>query len=350
MKNEHLRFDKYTSIENTYQVPYMVKVQEKVPADMLWDVTEKVHGANCCLITDGTTVEFAKRSGIVGEGGGFFSYEIVLAEMQEKILKAFAYVKEKYETEDKPIKMVQFYGELFGGTYPHEDVKRDSRFGAVQKGLYYAPYQSFYGFDIALVHGNGQDANGYRTWLNPDEEAEVYKDNDIFYARSLFRGTLQECLAFSNAFQTHIPEWLGLPPIEDNICEGVVLKPMVPQFFGNGDRIVLKNKNERFAEKKKEHVHKEVKDLPVVVMNMCKTIGEYINDARLCNVISHEGEFDMPKDFGKLIKLFTEDILNDFVKDHMADWNGLEKANQKLVTKGMNGLASNVIKAHYNIR
>lgn len=348
--NKHLRFDKYTSIENTYQVPYMLKVSEKVPEDMQWDVTEKVHGANCCMITDGVTVEFAKRSGIVGDGEGFFRSEIVLAEHQERILKAFQYVKDKYETEEKPIKMVQFYGELFGGAYPHEEVTRDSRFNAVQKDLYYAPYQSFYGFDIALVHGNGTDQNGYRTWLNPDEEAEVYKENGIFYAQSLFRGTLEECLKFNNAFQTHIPEWLGFPPIADNICEGVVLKPMVPQFFNNGDRIILKNKNEKFAEKKKEHVHKEVKDLPEVVMAMGKSIVEYVTDNRLCNVISHEGEFDMPKQFGVLIKLFTEDILNDFTKDNLAEWNGLEKGNQKLVTKIMTQEAAKVIKSHYGIR
>lgn len=346
--SNHLRFDKYTSIENTYQVPYMLKVQEIVPKDMLWDVTEKVHGANCCMITDGTSVEFAKRSGIVGEGGGFFSYEIVLANHQERILKAFEYIKSKYETPDKPIKQVQFYGELFGGIYPHPAVPRDSRFGSIQKGLYYAPYQSFYGFDIALVHGNGTDQNGYRTWLNPDEEAEAYETNEIFYAKSLFRGTLEECLKYSNEFQTHIPEWLNLPPIEDNICEGVVLKPMVPQFFGNGGRIVLKNKNSRFSEKKGEKEHKEIPVLPEEVLVASVAIEAYITDNRLCNVISHEGEFNMPKEFGNCIKLFTEDILTDFVKEYPL-WNTLDKPSQKAITKVMCQKASAIIKSHYGM-
>lgn len=350
MNTKHLRFDKYTSIENSYQVPYMIKVQEVVPEDMLWDVTEKVHGSNSCMITDGVTVEFAKRSGIVDGEEVFFGSHIVLAEHQERILNAFKYVKEKYETEEKPVKVVQFYGELFGGTYPHNDVPRDNRFNAVQKGLYYAPFQSFYGFDIVICHGNGQDSNGFRTWLNPDEVVDVYKQNEIFYAKSLFKGTLKECLAFNNAFQTHIPEWLGLPPIEDNICEGVVLKPMIPQFFGNGDRIVLKNKNERFYEKKKEHVHKEKVDLPEVIIRMSTIVAEYITDNRLCNVISHEGEFDMPKAFGKLMKFFTSDIMNDFVKEHLAEWNDMEKGNQKIITKIMSQKAAEIIKLHYGIR
>lgn len=341
--SKHLNFNKYSSIENTYQLPFLKKVEEKVPADMLWDVTEKVHGANCSFITDGKVVEFAKRSGIVEKGEGFFCYSVVLAEMQQKILDSFDYIKEHYQS--KPISTVQFYGELFGGYYPHPDVPRDSRFAAVQKGLYYAPYQSYYGFDISIKHEDGT-----REWLNPDQEADVFEKNNIFYAKSLFRGTLKECLAFSNAFQTHIPEWLGLPPIEDNICEGVVFKPMVPQFFNDGARIVLKNKNERFAEKKGEHKHKEVKDVPEVVKYLSIIMLEYVNENRLNNVISHEGEFDMPKAFGKLIKLFNEDIFNDFCKEHLAEWNALEKANQKLVTKQMTAEASHVIKSHYGIR
>lgn len=338
---EHLNFTKYTSIENTYQTPYMEKVRNTVPSDMLWDVTEKVHGANCSIITDGKVIEFAKRTSIVEENEGFFNYEQVLEGIDYKFINAFNYIKDHY---NKPVKVIQFYGELFGGYYPHEDVKRDSRFSAVQKGIYYAPYQYFYGFDIAVCTEDS------REWLNPDEVSDAYNKNGIFYAKSLFRGTLDECLAFSNMFQSHIPEWLGLPVIEGNTCEGVVLKPMVPQFFKTGERIVLKNKNEKFAEKKKEHVHKEVKDLPEVVVTTSNIMNEYVTDARLCNVISHEGEFDMPKAFGKLIKLFTEDILNDFYKEHQEEWNSLEKGNQKLVTKNMTQLASATIKQHYSIR
>lgn len=346
MENE-LKFNKYSSIENTYQTLYLNKVRQIVPKDAIWDVTEKVHGANCCIITNGNDTKFAKRSGIIKEGENFFNYEKVLEEFRPKIINAFNYIKKKYETNETIINLIQFYGELFGGAYPHPDVPRNSQFNSVQKGLYYAPYQSFYGFDIAIVY-KSPDKEG-RFWLNPDEMADVFEKNDIFYSKSLFRGTLDECLKFNNAFQSNIPTWLGLPPIEDNICEGVVFKPMVPYFFNNGDRILLKNKNERFSEKKKEKVHKVIPDLPEDVKKAISTVSEYINDNRLNNVISHEGEFDMPKDFGRLIKLFTMDILNDFIKEYK-EWNSLEKVNQKLVTKEVNSLAVKVIKDHYGIR
>lgn len=346
MENE-LKFNKYSSIENTYQTLYLNKVRQIVPKDAIWDVTEKVHGANCCIITNGNDTKFAKRSGIVKDGENFFNYEKILEEFRPKIINAFNYIKKKYETNETIIDLVQFYGELFGGAYPHPDVPRNSQFNSVQKGLYYAPYQSFYGFDIAIVY-KSPDKEG-RFWLNPDEMADVFEKNNIFYSKSLFRGTLDECLEFNNAFQSNIPTWLGLPPIKDNICEGVVFKPMVPYFFNNGDRILLKNKNERFSEKKKEKVHKVIPDLPEDVKKAISTVSEYINDNRLNNVISHEGEFDMPKDFGRLIKLFTMDILNDFIKEYK-EWNSLEKVNQKLVTKEVNSLAVKVIKDHYGIR
>ncbi len=342
-----LKFNKYSSIENTYQTLYLNKVRQIVPKDAIWDVTEKVHGANCCIITNGNDTKFAKRSGIVKDGENFFNYEKVLEEFCPKIINAFNYIKKKYEANETIIDLVQFYGELFGGAYPHPDVPRNSQFNSVQKGLYYAPYQSFYGFDIAIVYKSPEKEG--RFWLNPDEMADVFEKNNIFYSKSLFRGTLDECLEFNNAFQSNIPTWLGLPPIEDNICEGVVFKPMMPYFFNNGDRILLKNKNERFSEKKKEKVHKVIPDLPEDVKKAISTVSEYINDNRLNNVISHEGEFDMPKDFGRLIKLFTRDILNDFIKEYK-EWNSLEKVNQKLVTKEVNSLAVKVIKDHYGIR
>ena len=311
MENE-LKFNKYSSIENTYQTLYLNKVRQIVPKDAIWDVTEKVHGANCCIITNGNDTKFAKRSGIIKEGENFFNYETVLEEFRPKIINAFNYIKKKYETNETIINLVQFYG-----------------------------------FDIVIVYKSPEKEG--RFWLNPDEMADVFEKNDIFYSKSLFRGTLDECLEFNNAFQSNIPTWLGLPPIEDNICEGVVFKPMVPYFFNNGDRILLKNKNERFSEKKKEKVHKVIPDLPEDVKKAISTVSEYINDNRLNNVISHEGEFDMPKDFGRLIKLFTMDILNDFIKEYK-EWNSLEKVNQKLVTKEVNSLAVKVIKDHYGIR
>lgn len=82
---------------------------------------------------NGNDTKFAKRSGIIKEGENFFNYETVLEEFRPKIINAFNYIKKKYETNETIINLVQFYGELFGGAYPHPDVPRNSQFNSVQK-------------------------------------------------------------------------------------------------------------------------------------------------------------------------------------------------------------------------
>lgn len=41
-----------------------------------------------------------------------------------------------------------------------------------------------------------------------------------------------------------------MPAIADNICEGIVIRPVVPQYLRTGSRALIKSKNEKFAEKK----------------------------------------------------------------------------------------------------
>ena len=89
---------------------------------------------------------------------------------------------------------------------------------------------------------------------------ELFEAESFFYAKTLFRGTLAECLKHPNGFQSKIAEWLGLPAIEDNICEGIVIRPVTPMYLRNGSRVLIKSKNERFAERKS--VKKRNKLLP----------------------------------------------------------------------------------------
>ena len=43
----------------------------------LWAITEKVHGANLCLITDGISTKVAKRSEILQNDDDFFGYQLM---------------------------------------------------------------------------------------------------------------------------------------------------------------------------------------------------------------------------------------------------------------------------------
>ena len=164
-------------------------------------------------------------------------------------------------------------------------------------------------------------------------------------------GTLTECLKQPNAFQSKIAEWLGLPAIEDNICEGIVIRPVTPMYLRNGSRVLIKSKNERFAERKSAKRRTKLFVEPVPYSEELKALiveGEtYVTENRLANVVSHIGEVHFPKDFGKVMGLFSKDVLEDFLKEHGNLYAALEKSEQKLLNKELNKFCTALVKQVY---
>jgi Rnl2 family RNA ligase len=336
-----LEFKKYTSIENTYDKEFMEKIKSEGLDSLQYVVQEKVHGANCCFVTDGQTVRFAKRTGLVETGEMFYNYEELLERYKERIIRLFHRIKERYADTES----ISVYGEMFGGKYPHAEVKNDSKVMNIQKGVFYCPAHEFYGFDLYI---NGLERNKY---LPTDETNQFFEEENIFYAKTLFQGTLAECLEYPNAFQSCIAGWLGLPPIEDNICEGIVIRPAEPVFLRNGSRLLLKSKNSKFAEKKA--VKKRQPALYVeptyseALKQLLAITEEYVTENRLNNVVSKTGQVSIPREMGKLIGLFSKDILDDFLKEQGNNYALLEKSEQKIVNHYINKQATGLIKNVY---
>lgn len=117
------------------------------------------------------------------------------------------------------------------------------------------------------------------------EVNELFEELGFIYVKTLFQGTLTECLKYPIAFQSKIAEWLGFPAIDDNICEGIVIR--------------------------------------------------------------HIGEVHVPKDFGKIMGLFSKDALTDFLKEYGEDYLNLEKSEQKLLNKALNQLSTELVKKVY---
>jgi Rnl2 family RNA ligase len=202
-------------------------------------VTEKVHGANFCIIAsfehglaNAPTVHFAKRTAILGgvdNAEDFYSCRSsgllrTLAPRGEAVLQSLA-AAARGAGEEAP-EAVHVYGELFGGSYPHPDVQRSPGIEAVQMGIWYAPDLHFMGFDVAY------ESVGSRTFLNYDSARDVCERCGLLFAAPLFRGSLSECLDYPIEYDTTIPARLGLPPLSAdaagngrNLAEGVVIRP-----------------------------------------------------------------------------------------------------------------------------
>ena len=336
-----IEFKKYSSIENHFYKDYLNQVREQVPADIQWVVQEKVHGTNTSFLCDGNNVKFAKRTSILGDEEKFYDYQEILEEYHDKILSLYRRVCQHHEG----VESISVFGELCGGAYPHPDVQRIGRLTLIQKGVFYTPGHEFYGFDIYVFTKDG----GY--YLSVDETNALFEAEGFFYARSLFTGSLDDCLKHPNQFQSKIAEWLVLPAIEDNVCEGIVIRPVTPCYLRTGSRALIKSKNEKFAEKKSVKRRNKQLEAPVEyskeLAELIETVASYVNENRLANVVSHIGEVQIPRDLGKLIKEMSYDVVEDFLKAHSALYNVIDKSEIKVFNKELNKKITAVIKRVY---
>ena len=336
-----IEFKKYSSIENSYNREFMESVVAQVPPDTEWVVQEKVHGANTSFLCDGQDVKFAKRTSVLPDNEKFYDFPKLIERYRDRVFSLFQEVTNQHPE----VTSISVFGELFGGHYPHRDVRRIPNVSLIQKGVCYCPDHKFYGFDIYVFTDEGA------RYLPVDEVNQLFETNGFFYAKTLFRGSLVECLKQPNAFQSRIADWLGLPPIEDNICEGVVIRPVNPLFLKNGDRVIIKNKNERFAEKKSVKKRNKLFVEPVpfseTLKSLLSEVEAYVTENRLANVVSHIGEVHFPKDFGKVMGLFSKDVLEDFLKEQSGEFAALEKCEQKTFNREVNKLCTTLVKHVY---
>lgn len=335
-----MNFRKYSSIENAYQYSFIEKITKDNFQNEIFVVQEKVHGANLSFITNGKEIKLAKRTEILEDEESFFFAHLLREKYHERILQLFSSI-----STDHPIETLTIFGEYFGGIYPHKEVKKSKSAKTIQKGVYYSPDNEFYAFDLLL--------NNHQ-YLDVDLCSNLFEQHQFIYAKDLFRGSLQDCLNYPNTFQSTIPSLFGLPELESNICEGTVIRPVKALFLSSGSRVLLKNKNEKWSEKNNSSnkaVLKKLKEEKVVLSLLANELldemSKLINTNRLSNVISKIGEVDPQKDKGRLIGLFSKDVLEDFLKSFEDQYKSLEKTEMKVITKNLNKVAGDVISDYF---
>lgn len=320
-----MEFRKFGSIENV-KTSILNKIDILFPS-AIFIVQEKIHGANFSFITDGKSVRCGKRTSIINEDEIFYNHD-KLNHLHENIMN----LANIFDSED-----IVVYGEICGGNYPHKDVENKGT-KAVQKGIFYSPEIKFFAFDIRV---NGEYVDFYTF-------QKACTDSDIPFLPSLFSGTLRECVKFENEYITKVPEMLLLPEISDNICEGNIIRPINPLFFDNGSRVILKNKNSKFKEKKGNSgtkVHNEVEPMSEELQKIVRELELYITENRLRNAISKIGTIQS-KDFGKLNGLFAQDALEDYSKDNTNIIEDLDRTNKKIVTRFLNNKTAAMIRVN----
>jgi len=298
-------------------------------------VTEKVHGANFCVIASkpspdsAVIVRFAKRTAIIGgleDAEDFYGCRSagLLRHLAPSAEGAFQ-ILEASDSQESPLQAVHVYGELFGGCYPHPDVPAIPGMQPVQVGVWYAPDLHFMAFDVVV------ETQGSRRYLPFDMAADVCRETGFMFAETLFRGTLAECSDFEIEFETTIPCRLRLPPLplgasgERNLAEGCVVRPVgEPPSHLEGVRAgkestrgLFKRKITQFSEKryqnedwKKGKAGAEVHySMPVEELVSIEVVAS-VTEQRLDNVLSKIGRVDIRDQQGcrRVLEDFKQDV------------------------------------------
>jgi len=281
-----LAFMKYNEIINHESALNLKKIVDEGYFDpkIEYVMSEKVHGANFSMSTDGKEVIASKRTSILTDDTKFYNFQKVLSDHKKQVIALYKALVENFGELDQ----FTIFGELFGGLYPAKDVPRDPAFPMhVQKGVYYCPAVKFYAFDIKLSR------HGY---LDFDTFETLCKRFEFLYAECLKRGSISELMKFDvEEFVSTLPKKFGLPPIDEkygkNIAEGVVIKPVRPLFLSSGSRVIVKIKSfafkevAGFAKIRPKLPPPEVKALDPIIANEIELLLRYVTENRLRNVI-----------------------------------------------------------------
>jgi len=177
-----------------------------------WVALEKLHGAQLVIASDGASIHVGKRKAWLNADEPFFGWQLVISELATGVQAIARQVAARQTV---------VYGELVGGSYPHLDVAAIPGLMPVQTGIWYTPALAWIAFDVLVA----ADDNDEGELLAHHEVEALAESAGIHTPPCLLRGTRAALEHVDVRFPTRVPAWFGLPPIPDNLAEGLVLKP-----------------------------------------------------------------------------------------------------------------------------
>ena len=282
-------YKKYPSIENSYQGKFINFFTTKHPELMNEEfvIYEKLHGSNISLVFMNGEFNICSRNRVIPLTENFNQCWYVVKKYEDFI----EYYKTLSSTNDNKY---TFFGEIAGE--------------GIQKGVEYGE-KDIYLFDMMI--------------------------NDVLLSQQIFLSCLESfwnenlivpslcpivennidfetALTYKNEFDSLILNK------EDNVCEGIVIKPLNNVYRMNDSIFMLKSKNDTFSEKSsaKKNPKQIGKTMDENTFLLKIEFERYLNENRVNNMFSKEGVIQTPKEIGKYIQLIMQDAKEDFIKDH----------------------------------
>ncbi|MCA9684182.1 MAG: RNA ligase [Myxococcales bacterium] len=257
------------------KIPLVLAQTEQVGGS--WVATEKIHGAQLVLASDGVDVAIGKRKAWLAADEPFFGWQLLRAELSAALLRA-------HRNLDRG-GLLYVYGELFGGHYPHPQIEALPGLAPVQTGIDYAPDLRFAAFDMLHVFDDEE------RFLAHEQVETLAAAAGLATVPVLGRGSRHELVQLPVRYPSRVPEQLGLPALPgevSNLAEGYVLKPDLE--LAPARRPVVKHKipefdDSRFGESMPfdHHAHLSLAEL-------LRWAALMFNPARLASARSKVGE------------------------------------------------------------
>jgi len=300
--------NKYDSIENYYNIKKVTKLLSSNIVNNDWIVMEKIDGSNFSIYYDGNKISYATRNKMLDKTESFSNYQYVTAKYKEDIIKLFEFCKEK----DKNFDYMIVYGELFGGYYNHPNVQKIKNMTKIIGRVSYTQYNDFIYYDIKLIKNN----RIINKWVSYDDILS-FKLPNLKCMKVLYRSKLTDFieLDLDNNIKPKLPlefdstiyKLYNLPKITNNIAEGYVIKSVNENYCEPFSRAILKIKNEKFLETSK-NIYSNID------ISQYTDVINYVTKSRLISVLSKLSDNDK-KNNKIIIQIFTNDCINDFIKD-----------------------------------
>jgi Rnl2 family RNA ligase len=203
-----------------------------------WVALEKIHGAQMMIAVDGDAVRVGKRKAWLTDDDPFFGWQLIRTALSETARAA---------ARELGAGLVVFYGELFGGCYPHPDVPPVPGIQPVQTGIWYAPDLRWAVFDAVVARDDADPGE----LLAFHELEDLSEATGLLLAPLLRRGPRSHCDGAPTRYPTQVPSVLGLPELADNVAEGIVVRPDArarPGARATYKRKIAEFDEQRFAE------------------------------------------------------------------------------------------------------
>ena len=193
-------------------------------------------------------------------------------------------------------------------------------------------------------------------YMDYDEVMRVLSAAGFMYCEPLCVCSFDEAVNYPLGFVTTLPSLFGLPPIKDNLAEGVVIKPMhtVMMDTKTGQRrVIFKRKIEKFSERKPiVPKTKHAKDKSYQTSNEAELLKyemyALITEQRLVNAISKIG-LPCESDKSKWLEVkenLVKDVIETLQEEQEQLWEVCLSAAKGLLIKEINQQCSQLVEEY----